>query len=62
MDIGWPEMILILFAILFFFGVGKLPQVGEALGKGIRAFRRAQSGQGELPPKTLESKEANRQA
>jgi len=29
------------------FGVGKLPQVGGALGKGIRSFRRGQSGEDE---------------
>jgi sec-independent protein translocase protein TatA len=30
--------------ILIVFGVGKLPQVGGALGKGIREFRRGRSG------------------
>jgi len=42
---GVPEIILILVIILIFFGVGKLPQVGAALGKGMRAFRRGQSGE-----------------
>lgn len=42
---GAPEIILILVIILIFFGVGKLPQVGTALGKGLRAFRRGQSGE-----------------
>ena len=41
---GVPEIILILVIILIIFGVGKLPQVGAALGKGIRAFRSGQSG------------------
>ena len=41
---GAPEIILILVIILIFFGVGKLPQVGSALGKGMRAFRKGQSG------------------
>lgn len=41
---GAPEIILILVIILIFFGVGKLPQVGSAIGKGMRAFRRGQSG------------------
>ena len=44
---GVPEIILVLVIILIFFGVGKLPQVGNALGKGIRAFRRGQSGEEE---------------
>lgn len=50
--LGWPEILLILFVILVFFGVGKLPQIGESLGKGIGAFRRAQS--------THEEKEADK--
>ena len=41
---GAPEIILILVIILIFFGVGKLPQVGSALGKGLRAFKSGQSG------------------
>ncbi len=44
---GPLEIGLIVLIILIFFGVGKLPQVGSALGKGIRAFRSGQSGVGE---------------
>jgi len=39
------EIGLILLAILLIFGVGKLPQVGNAIGKSIREFRRGQSGE-----------------
>ena len=42
---GPLEIGLIVLIILIFFGVGKLPQVGSALGKGIRAFRKGQSGE-----------------
>ena len=44
---GPLEIGLIVLVILIFFGVGKLPQVGTALGKGIRAFRKGQSGASE---------------
>ena len=44
MRLGWPEIILILVIVLIVFGVGKLPQVGGAIGKGIREFRKAQRG------------------
>ncbi len=44
---GPLEIGLIVLIILIFFGVGKLPQVGSALGKGMRAFRRGQSGESE---------------
>ena len=40
---GPLEIGIILVIILIIFGVGKLPQVGDALGKGIRAFRKGQS-------------------
>ena len=53
--IGPWEMGLVLAIILIIFGVGKLPQVGGALGKGLRAFRKGQSGEydeeEEEPPK-----------
>lgn len=45
--IGPWEIALILVIILIVFGVGKLPQVGGAIGKGIRAFRRGQRGEDE---------------
>ena len=43
--LGFPEIGLILAIILIVFGVGKLPQVGGAIGKGLREFRRGQSGE-----------------
>ena len=39
------EIVLILVVILIIFGVGKLPQVGGAIGKGLRAFRQGQRGE-----------------
>ena len=47
MRLGPWEIALILVIILIIFGVGKLPQVGSAIGKGIRSFKRAQSGEDE---------------
>ncbi len=41
---GPLEIGLILVIIFVIFGVGKLPQVGAAFGKGIRAFKRGQTG------------------
>lgn len=38
---GPTELVLILAIVIIFFGVGKLPEVGSALGKGIRNFRGA---------------------
>jgi sec-independent protein translocase protein TatA len=43
--IGPWEIALVLVIILIVFGVGKLPQVGGAIGKGLRAFRKGQRGE-----------------
>jgi sec-independent protein translocase protein TatA len=48
-QLGAPELIIILVIIVLIFGVGKLPEVGQALGKGIREFRGAAEGQDEEP-------------
>jgi sec-independent protein translocase protein TatA len=40
---GPMELILLLVIILIIFGPGKLPDIGNAVGKGIREFRRASS-------------------
>ena len=37
--LGTTEMVIILVLVLIVFGAGKLPQVGGALGKGLRNFR-----------------------
>jgi sec-independent protein translocase protein TatA len=47
MRLGPVEIGLILVIVLIVFGVGKLPQVGGALGKGIREFRKQVKGEGE---------------
>lgn len=47
MDLGWPEILLILAIVLIVFGAGKLPQIGGAIGKGIREFKKAQRGDDE---------------
>jgi sec-independent protein translocase protein TatA len=44
-NLGPPELIIVLVIILIVFGVGRLPEVGGALGKSIREFRRASTGE-----------------
>ncbi len=39
--IGMPELLVILVIILIIFGAGKLPEIGGALGKGIKNFKKA---------------------
>jgi len=42
-QLGAPELILVLVIVIIIFGVGRLGEVGGAIGKAIREFRRAQS-------------------
>ncbi|MBI4286893.1 MAG: twin-arginine translocase TatA/TatE family subunit [Chloroflexi bacterium] len=43
--LGAPELIIILLIILVIFGAAKLPQIGGALGKSIREFKKEASGE-----------------
>ena len=57
------EIGLIALLILIVFGVGKLPQVGGAVGKGLRAFRKGQAGEdGEDEDKEEEEPKPKRRA
>ncbi len=46
--IGMPELIIILVIILIIFGVGKLPEIGSALGKGIKNFKKSMNESNEI--------------
>jgi sec-independent protein translocase protein TatA len=50
--LGAPELIIILIIVLVIFGAGKLPEIGGALGKGIRNFKKSVS---ESPEKEKDS-------
>jgi sec-independent protein translocase protein TatA len=39
--LGMQELIVILVIILIIFGAGKLPEIGGAIGKGIRNFKKS---------------------
>jgi sec-independent protein translocase protein TatA len=40
--LGPLELVLILAIVLIIFGVGRLPQIGSALGKTMKAFKSGQ--------------------
>jgi len=44
MRLGFGEILVILAIALLVFGPSKLPQLGDALGKGIRNFKKASEG------------------
>lgn len=43
-NLGLPELLLILVIGLIFFGPGKLPDIGSAVGKSMREFKQAVNG------------------
>jgi len=47
MPVGPWELAIILLIIIIIFGVGKLPEIGGALGKGIREFKTSVSDEAE---------------
>ena len=51
---GW-EFLIIVVVVLIVFGVGKLPQTLGSLGKGVRSFRKAASGE-DVDTESMESK------
>ena len=49
---GPMEIGIILVIVLIIFGVGKLPQIGGAIGKSIREFRKEKESVEEKPADT----------
>jgi sec-independent protein translocase protein TatA len=41
---GIGEVIILLVVLVLIFGANKIPQLGDALGKGVRNFKKATSG------------------
>jgi len=57
---GWPEILIIAVIVVLIFGVGKIADIGPALGKAISGFREAvkeddkEKDKEEVPPETPE--------
>lgn len=45
--IGLMELVIILVIVLLVFGAGKLPVIGEGLGKAISNFKKSVGGKGD---------------
>jgi sec-independent protein translocase protein TatA len=41
MNLGAPEIILIMIVMFFFFGANKIPELMKGLGTGLREFKKA---------------------
>lgn len=46
---GIPELMIILVIVLVVAGPARLPQLGQALGAGIRSFKKASCGEEAIP-------------
>lgn len=42
--VGFPELILILVVFVLLFGAQKLPEIGAAIGRAIREFKKSMQG------------------
>ena len=47
--LGIPELLIIFAIILLIFGARKLPEIGSSLGRGIRTFKTAVTGEDAEP-------------
>ena len=45
---GMGELLIILLIVLLIFGAGKLPAIGDALGRSIKNFKRSATGDNEI--------------
>ena len=45
---GMGELLIILVIVLLIFGAGKLPAIGDALGRSIKNFRRSAQANDEI--------------
>ena len=58
MRLGAGEILIVLLVVLLVFGPNKLPQLGDALGKGIRNFKRASTVDEPTPTAPVEERAA----
>jgi len=59
---GGLPLIIILLLVLIVFGAGKLPEIGTALGKGIKNFKRSFEGKDEIEIKTKKDEDTGRES
>ena len=53
--LGMPELLVIMVIVLIIFGAGKLPEIGGAIGKGIKNFKKSMRDSDEIDV-TLDNK------
>ena len=51
MNMGTPELLVILAICVLVFGAKRLPEIGSGLARGIKSFKKGMSDEPELPEK-----------
>ena len=59
-SLGWQELIIVLIIVIIIFGAGKLPEIGGAMGKSIKEFKRASDDESEALPNQTTANTATR--
>ncbi len=62
--LGMPELIVIMIIVILVFGAGRISEVGGAIGKGIKNFKKSMSESPEIdvtPPKGEQEKKKEEQ-
>lgn len=55
-SLGWQELVIVLIIVVIIFGAGKLPEIGGAMGKSIKEFKReSEELEAKLPSETTDS-------
>ena len=57
--LGTGELFLILVIVLVIFGAGKLPEIGGALGRGIRSFKKEVTNESPQPQQESEKQKSD---
>ncbi len=62
LDLGLPELVLILVVVLIAFGPGRVVEIGRTLGKTVRAFKKATSSLTAQVTREIEDERSSEQA
>ena len=48
LNIGWPEILLIVLIVLLLFGAKKIPELMKSMGKGVKSFKDGMNSKDDL--------------
>ena len=49
MNLGWPEILLIVFVVLILFGAKRIPEMMKSMGQGVKEFKKAARELSDVP-------------